>query len=359
VHRDLGWRSHLASLPWQGGRSEAAPRVESAGATVGKAGRESGESPQETRLSPAPPLRWRTAGWTALALVAFAANSWICRGALRSGAIEPASFTALRILSGAVALLVAARSAGAFRREATLSAGPSGGGWPAALALFAYAAAFSFAYLELEAGLGALVLFGAVQLTMLAGGLREGVRPGPTESLGIALALAGLILLGAPGRGAPRVASLALMAAAGVAWGIYSLIGRGAARPLAATTGNFLRASLPAAALGTIALALPATARPGGGALRPEGIALALLSGAVTSGLGYVFWYAALPGLSAARAGLVQLAVPVLAAVGGVALLGERWSARLVGSGLLVLTGLALAIGRPARTRPGSASVGD
>ncbi len=311
------------------------------------------------RLSAAPSPRWRTAAWTALALTAFAANSWICRGALRSGAIDPASFTALRILSGALALLVVARTAGAFRREATLSGGPPGGGWPAALALFAYAAAFSFAYLEIEAGLGALVLFGAVQLTMLAGGLRAGVRPGRTESLGIVLALAGLALLGAPGRGAPRLAPLASMALAGVAWGIYSLIGRGAARPLAATTGNFLRASLPAAALGAVALALPGTLRGESGMLRPAGIALALLSGALTSGLGYVFWYAALPGLSAARAGLVQLAVPVLAALGGVALLGERWSARLVGSGLLVLTGLALAIGAPAMKRPGRASVGD
>jgi len=271
----------------------------------------------------------RAAGLTALALVAFAGNSILCRSALGARLIDPAGFTAVRLAAGAATLwlVIAVRSGGVPRLA---------GRWSSAAALFLYAAAFSLAYITLSAGTGALILFGAVQLTMILAGLRAGERPQPAEWLGLALAAAGLVVLVRPGLTAPAPAGSALMALAGVAWGVYSLKGRGSTEPLRNTAGNFLR-TLPMAAL------LLLVAR-GGAAWEPRGILLAAASGALASGCGYAIWYAALPALTATRAALVQLLVPVLAAVGGVVLLGEAIPLRLPVAAALVLGGVALAV---------------
>ena len=273
----------------------------------------------------------RTGVLTAMALVAFAGNSILCRMALGAHLIDPAGFTAVRIGAGAATLWgIAAIRSGGIPRIA--------GDWGAAAALFLYAAAFSLAYITLSAGTGALILFGAVQLTMIVAGLRAGERPRPAEWLGLALAAGGLLVLVRPGLTAPAPAGSALMAVAGVAWGIYSLKGRGSVEPLRNTAGNFARA-IPMAALMLLLL----TARTGG-TWEPRGVWLAAASGALASGLGYAIWYAALPSLTATRAALVQLLVPVLAAAGGVALLGEAVPLRLPIAAALVLGGVALAV---------------
>jgi drug/metabolite transporter (DMT)-like permease len=209
-----------------------------------------------------------------------------------------------------------------------------GGSWPSALALFAYAAAFSFAYVTLEIGAGALLLFGAVQLTMLTAGLRAGERLSARQGVGLAAALAGFVFLVSPGLSAPPLAGAALMAAAGAAWGIYSLRGRSSTDPLAATAGNFLRAA--PLALGLNLAFLPAVRLDG------AGLGYAALSGALASGAGYALWYSVLPGLRAASAATVQLSVPVIAAGGGVALLGEPVTLRLAIASIAILGGIAL-----------------
>jgi drug/metabolite transporter (DMT)-like permease len=267
----------------------------------------------------------RTATLAALAIVGFAANSLLCRAALGARAIDAAGFTAIRLASGAVVLWALARR-------------PRGGGsWASAAALAAYAVAFSIAYLRLPAGIGALVLFACVQATMIGWGVKKGERPGAAEWGGLAVAAAGLVVLARPGRAAPDAAGVALMAVAGVAWGVYSLRGRGATRPLATTADNFAR-TLPAAA------GLAAVAAATHGAPSARGAALAVASGALASGVGYSLWYAALPGLRAAQAAIVQLAAPALAAAGGVAILGEPPTVRLVAGGGAVLGGVALAV---------------
>ena len=282
----------------------------------------------------------RTLLLTAFALVAFAANSLLCRAALLHGGIGPLRFTYERLASGALTLLVLRWIVvGARRRSFMLRLDE----WPpmrrdlwSPLALAAYAIPFSLAYVTLGAGTGALLLFGAVQLTMIGVGLARGERPRPSEWIGMALALAGLVLLVLPGITAPPPGSAALMVVAGAAWGVYSLRGRGETDPLARTGLNFV----PAAALAFFVMS------PGEGLERgwPAGTWLAIASGAITSGLGYVAWYAALPGLTRARAGIVQLAVPAVAALGGVAFLGERVSARLLVAAGLILGGVGLAI---------------
>lgn len=271
----------------------------------------------------------RTAILTALALLAFAGNSILCRMALGSHAISPAGFTTVRLGAGAAALwlLVALRTGGVPRYA---------GDWASATALFVYAAAFSFAYISLGAGTGALILFGAVQLTMLLGGLRAGERPGPAEWAGFVLALSGLVVLVLPGLTAPAPVGSALMASAGVAWGVYSLRGRGSTSALRNTAGNFLL-TLPMAALMLLVAG-------GAGTWTARGALLAAASGALASGAGYAIWYTALPSLTATRAALVQLLVPVIAAAGGVALLGEAVPFRLPISAALVLGGVALAV---------------
>lgn len=264
---------------------------------------------------------------TACAMLAFAGNSLLCRLALKGGHADPAAFTLIRLASGAAALWFMLRLRRVYR---------IGGSWASALALFVYAIAFSFAYTELNAGTGALLLFGAVQASMLVLGIMRGERPGPVQGIGLALAVAGLVYLVLPGLAAPSPEGAALMAAAGVAWGVYSLQGRRAGDPVAATAGNFLRA-VPLAILA----ALLTVSRLEVDAI---GWALALASGVLTSGLGYVIWYAALKGLSATRAAIVQLSVPVIAALGGVLLLAEPLTARLAIASCVILGGVALAI---------------
>lgn len=288
-------------------------------------------------MNPTPEVR-RPAGarltaLTALALLAFAGNSLFCRAALASPGFDDGTFTGLRLLSGAFALALLVRP------RSRLSHGA--GSWAAGAALFVYAAAFSWAYLRLSAGTGALLLFGAVQATMNLAAWKGGERPGPRALFGLALALAGLGVLVAPGLAAPPFEAALAMLGAGVAWGIYSLLGRGGRDPLGETAANFLRAASLAVVL-FLAFALVRRPPPLEGQLLP--LAYAVLSGALTSGGGYAVWYTALRGLSAARAALVQLAVPPLAALGGTLALGEAPTLRLTGAFLLVLGGIALGI---------------
>ena len=271
-----------------------------------------------------------TAVLTVLAVLAFAANSLLCRLALRGGAIDPASFTSLRLVSGAVMLVVLSRFLPGR------AAGSESRSWYPAAMLFLYAAAFSFAYVSLSAGTGALLLFGAVQVTMMVAAMRQGERPGRWQWAGFVAAVAGIVYLVLPGLSAPSPTGAALMVTAGVAWGLYSVRGRSAADPLGQTRRNFVLTVPMAAAL---ALAwLPRLEVTGRGAV------LAVISGAVTSGLGYVIWYRALRGLSGVSASLVQLATPVLAALGGIVFLAEPLSARLAVSTALVLGGIGVAV---------------
>jgi drug/metabolite transporter (DMT)-like permease len=271
------------------------------------------------------------AALTAAAMLAFAANSLLGRAALAGGHADAASFTTLRLVGGALALGLLARARGS-------QAPPSRLAWGSALALFAYAILFSLAYLLIPAGVGALLLFAAVQLTMIGAGLRAGERPRPLEWTGLAVSLAGLVLLARPGLSRPDPTGASLMLGAGAAWGVYSLRGRRAADAVAANAASFARA-VPFALATTAAFGLLATTH-----LTLAGAVLALASGAVTSGLGYAIWYAALRSLSATRAAIVQLSVPPLAALGGVLVLGESVSLRLVLASVLILGGIALAI---------------
>jgi drug/metabolite transporter (DMT)-like permease len=274
----------------------------------------------------------RTLALTLAALLAFAGNSLLCREALRGGSIDPSSFGTIRLAAGALTLWLIVRTRGAT--------GARHDRWAAAM-LFAYVAFFSWAYLGLSAGTGALVLFGAVQLTMFGAGLRSGERFGPAAWAGLALAVGGLVVLVAPGLEAPPPLAATSMALAGVAWGVYSLRGRGVADPLLATAWNF--------ALATPVALLLSAATWSSAHVASEGVWLAIASGALTSGLGYVVWYAALRGLTALRASTVQLAVPPIAALGGVAWLGESVSARLLGASIAILGGIALVLGTRAR----------
>jgi drug/metabolite transporter (DMT)-like permease len=267
---------------------------------------------------------------TSIAMLAFAGNSLLCRLALGQGLIDAASFTTVRVVSGAVLL-------GALTWRSASPAGRIALDWRTVAALSAYMICFSFAYLSLAAGTGALLLFGAVQLTMFAVALRAGERLATRAWLGVALAVFGLGYLVAPGVTAPEPAGALLMTVAGIAWGLYSLLGRGNANALRATALNFI-GSVPVVAIVSV-LAL----RGFHGTW--QGLLLAVISGAVTSGLGYVVWYAALRHLTAARAATVQLSVPVIAALGGVVLLAEPVTLRLVLASVLTLGGIALVVG--------------
>lgn len=279
------------------------------------------------RAPAVPPSPVRLIVLVALAMLAFAGNSLLCRLALRDTAIDAASFTTLRLLSGALALWLIVRLRG---RAA------AGGDWRSAFALFVYAAGFSFAYLALDAGTGALLLFGAVQTTMIGHGLARGERLRGPQWLGFALAMGGLVGLFLPGVSTPPPAGAALMLCAGAAWGVYSLRGRGAGDPTAVTAGNFLRAVPFALALSALCVARVS--------LDAVGLAYALASGVLTSGIGYAIWYAALPSLRAASAATIQLSVPALAAFGGALLLGETPGLRLLLASGAILGGIALVI---------------
>ena len=272
----------------------------------------------------------RTVALTALAMLAFAANSLLTREGLAGSDTDAATFSSLRILSGAATLALVLR----LRSRPAPVAGE--GGWPGALSLFAYLIAFSFAYLSLSAGTGALILFGTVQLTMFAAALRAGERFPPLGWAGLAMAMGGLVYLMAPGVTAPDPVGAALMAVAGIAWGLYSLLGRGARDPLAATARNF--------ALATPLVLLVSLASLASAHVDPKGAALAVASGALASGCGYVVWYAALPLLSAGRAATVQLTVPVIAALGGALLLSEPLTSRLLLASAITLGGVALVL---------------
>jgi drug/metabolite transporter (DMT)-like permease len=261
-------------------------------------------------------------------MIAFAGNSLLCRVALKDTSIDAASFTAIRLISGAVMLWLVAR----------MSRGtPTGrGNWLSAFALFIYAAGFSFAYLSLTAATGALLLFGAVQATMIGRGIWAGERLRRLQLVGLVLALGGLVGLLLPGLSAPPLFGSILMLGAGVAWGVYSLRGKGAGDPTRVTAGNFLRAVPIAAVLSAITY--------DGVSLDSAGLWYAIASGALASGIGYAIWYTALPALKATSAATVQLSVPVIAALGGIIFLDETVTLRLVLASVAILGGIALII---------------
>ncbi len=272
----------------------------------------------------------KTFSYTLFALVAFAFNSILCRLALGAETIDAASFTLIRLVSGAAALI--AISLFFDRKESK----EKRGNWFSAFFLFTYAVCFSFAYINLTTGTGALILFGSVQATMIFVALLKGERPKILEWLGLIFALSGLIYLVFPGLSSPPILSSALMATAGIAWGFYTLRGKGSTNPLADTSGNFVRA-VPMIVF--VSLFFLSQIH-----LSSKGILLAILSGAITSGIGYSVWYAVLKSHTATRAAILQLAVPALAGFGGVIFLAEVVSLRLVSASVLILGGISLAI---------------
>ncbi len=275
---------------------------------------------------------------TTLAMIAFAGNSLLCRAALEHTSIDAASFTTIRLISGAMMLWLVVR----IRRGTRTG----GGNWVSAFALFAYAAGFSFAYVSLPAATGALLLFGAVQATMIGHGIWTGERLRRLQLVGLMLAFGGLVGLLLPGLSAPPLYGSILMLGAGVAWGIYSLRGKGAGDPTRVTAGNFLRAVPIAAALSLLML--------NGTSLDNAGFWYAVSSGVLASGMGYAIWYTALPELKATNAATVQLSVPVIAALGGIAFLGETITLRLVLASVAILGGIALVILEKQPRRSGS-----
>ena len=280
----------------------------------------------------------RTVTFTLLALVAFASNSLLTRSALGTGAIDAATFTAIRLLAGAAMLVAMVRV-----RDGGWTALRGGGALGPAI-LFAYAVPFSLAYVRIGAAVGALVLFGVVQLTMVGYGLATGERPSLRTWAGLALATGGLVLLTAPAATRiehPDGVGVALMAIAGAAWAVYTLAGRSSLEPVAGNARNFLWSS-PLAVLVVLAT-------PGHITATTRGVLLALVSGGVTSGLGYVLWYRALPRLSVTQAAIAQVGVPIIAAAGGVAVLGEPLTVRLVLAGAAVLGGIGLLVSRRLR----------
>jgi len=277
--------------------------------------------------------RSRALTLTGLAMLAFAGNSLLCRLALRETSMDATTFTTIRIAAGALVLWLLVR----WNR----SQRPGSANWLSACALFAYAIAFSLAYVSLSAATGALLLFGTVQVTMIGTGLARGERFDAQQWVGFAAAVVGLAGLMLPGLTAPPIAGAGLMIVAGIAWGIYSLRGRGGGDPTATTAGNFLRAT-------PLAIFASALAQPWF-TFDLHGALYAIASGALASGIGYAIWYTALPALTATTAATVQLSVPVIAAFGGVIVLSEPLTVRLSIASVLVLGGIALVIGARAR----------
>ena len=261
-------------------------------------------------------------------MVAFAGNSLLCRIALKNTGIDPASFTSVRLISAAVTLWLIV--------QVNRVPDSGKGNWPSALALFVYAAGFSFAYVGLTAATGALLLFGAVQTTMIGYGLWKGERFQKLQLVGLVLAVGGLVGLLLPGLSAPPLDSSLLMLGAGVAWGIYTLRGRGAGNPVKVTAGNFLRTVPVAIALSLVMI--------GQFSLDSAGVLYAAVSGALASGIGYAIWYRALPSMQAKNAATVQLSVPMIAALGGILFIGEALTLRLVLASVAILAGIALVI---------------
>ena len=265
---------------------------------------------------------------TILALIAFASNSLLCRVALKQTDIDAASFTSIRLIAGAAMLWLLVR----IQRNTTSGSG----NWLSAMALFTYAAAFSFAYVSLTAATGALLLFGAVQATMIGYGIWIGEKLRNQQLIGLVLAIGGLVVLLLPGLAAPPLWGSLLMMIAGAAWGVYSLRGRGAGDPSKVSAGNFLRA-VPLALMLSILMQKNTV-------LDSAGIGYALASGALASGFGYIVWYTVLPALKTSSAATVQLSVPVIAALGGIVFLGEPLTLRLVLAALAILGGIGLVL---------------
>jgi drug/metabolite transporter (DMT)-like permease len=266
--------------------------------------------------------------FTLLAMLAFAGNSLLCRVALKHTTIDAASFTTVRMIAGALTLwLIVSLRDGVTARA---------GNWPSALALFAYAAAFSFAYIKLPAAVGALLLFGSVQTTMISYGLVKGERMALSQTLGFIVACCGLVALLLPGLSAPPLTEATLMIAAGIAWGVYSLRGKGSGDATQVTAGNFLRASLFSIMLSVLMFTRAS--------LDSAGMIYAILSGALTSGVGYALWYTALPHLRATSAATIQLSVPVIAAAGGIIFLAEPITLRFFISSIAILGGVAMVV---------------
>jgi drug/metabolite transporter (DMT)-like permease len=263
---------------------------------------------------------------TFLTLLAFAANPVLCRAALRDTGIDPASFTLIRIVAGAATLWLILTLRGEPYARAK--------NWSGAILLFVYAGALSYAYVWLDAGIGTLLLFGAVQGTMISTGIAQGERLNPRQVFGVGVAVLGLLLLLAPGATAPTWQGAVLMVMSGLAWGIYSLMGRRGSRPLATTATNFLKASALAGVLSLL------TVKWAAWDLR--GAAYALASGSVSSGIGYAIWYSILPALRATHAAIVQLSVPAITAIAGIVFLGESLTLRLASASLAILGGVAL-----------------
>lgn len=267
---------------------------------------------------------------TSLALIAFAANSVLCRLALGNEAIDAASFTIIRLLSGTTVLLLIVATTRNSAADATK------GSWGASFMLFLYAATFSYAYISLDTGTGALIMFGSVQITMILLSLISGARLHLTEWAGVAMAFTGFVYLILPGVTTPSTTGFALMTVSGIAWGIYTLKGRGSKNPLLDTAYNFLRTTPLVIILAIIAMN---TLNYSTG-----GIVLALLSGGITSGIGYTIWYIALRGLTSTQAAVLQLSVPLIAALGGVIFVSEAITFRLMISATLVLGGILMVV---------------
>jgi drug/metabolite transporter (DMT)-like permease len=268
--------------------------------------------------------------YTALALIAFAANSVLCRLALGNAAIDASSFTIIRLLSGVIALFIIIKTSHTEKEPPTTKS------WPASLMLFIYAATFSFAYITLETGTGALILFGSVQLTMILWSLFSGTRLHRSEWIGLMLAFSGFIYLVLPGVSAPSVTGFVLMTISGIAWGIYTLMGRGSKNPLMNTATNFFRTIPLIMVLGIITINQANVSL--------EGVLLAILSGGLASGIGYTIWYMALGGLTSTQAAVLQLLVPLIAAIGGVVFVSEEITLRLILSSGIILTGILMVI---------------
>jgi len=276
----------------------------------------------------------KTSLLTCLALIAFAANSVLCRLALGNGAIDASSFTGIRLLSGSVVLFIILSIKGSIKESN--KGVTSKGSWTASFMLFLYAITFSYAYLSVDTGTGALILFGSVQITMILLSLISGTRLHIFEWSGVIIAFAGFFYLILPNITTPSINGFMLMTVSGVAWGIYTLRGRSSKNPLMDTTYNFLRT--------TPFVVLLAVFTMQNINYSPQGIALALLSGGITSGVGYTIWYIALRGLSSTQAAVIQLSVPVIAAIGGVIFVSETITSRLIISAIVVLGGILMVV---------------